>query len=277
MCLYPIEIPVKKMVYDVSDDVSYGVTERMTVSCGKCAECLAKRSKEWSFRIMDECSLYDKNCFLTLTYDNENLPENGTLRKKDFQDFMKRLRFHLEPSKVRFFACGEYGSKGLRPHYHAIIFGWCPDDLQYLKKDKSGAVIYRSPFLEKIWTFGFSSVGEVTLSSAKYCAKYMQKLNTIPSDLEKPFTLMSNRPGIGFDKISSKLLSDGRLYRNGDSVSLPRYYKKVLQRDGHAFDVAFLNDKQQRVAELYAKSGGLELRRNKINKKLKKLLTKTDF
>lgn len=61
--------------------------------------------------------------FLTLTYNNENLPKHGVF-KEEVQLFLKRLRISLDrlhyKHNLRYFACAEYGSKSKRPHYHML-------------------------------------------------------------------------------------------------------------------------------------------------------------
>lgn len=119
------------------------------------------------------------NSFITLTYDQEHLPSTGSLIKKDFQDFMKRFRKAIEPIKIRYFMCGEYGEKFQRPHYHAIIFGYDFPD-KTLWKTNNGFKLYRSPFLEnekdpEMWNKGHSLIGDVTFESAAYVARYITK------------------------------------------------------------------------------------------------------
>ena len=101
----------------------------VNLPCGQCIGCRLERSRQWAVRCMYEASLHTCNSFLTLTYDDDHIrwsPVTGeqTLYKRDLQLFMKRLRKHLEPLKVRFFACGEYGDNTYRPHYHVILFGY---------------------------------------------------------------------------------------------------------------------------------------------------------
>ena len=105
-----------------------------TVPCRQCTGCRQEYSRQWAMRNMHEASLWLNNIFITLTYDNDNIPNitnddgkiiSNTLVKKDFQDFMKRLRKHKKATTknpVRFFHCGEYGENFGRPHYHAILF-----------------------------------------------------------------------------------------------------------------------------------------------------------
>ncbi len=78
---------------------AYGLDYLAQVKCGKCLECAKLYSIEWSFRIMDECSTHDQNCFITLTYNNENLPADGSVSRREVQLFMKSLRKKLKPLK----------------------------------------------------------------------------------------------------------------------------------------------------------------------------------
>lgn len=198
--------------------------------CGKCFECRLKKSNEWAYRIMLESSLYNQNCMITLTYNDANLPDGEALKLRDLQLFMKRLRKHLSPKKIRFFACGEYGSRKGRPHFHVIIFDFMPDDIQYFFTDKKGVKLYRSKTIENLWTLGFSTIGDVTFDTAKYCAKYMQK------DIgkgKKPFITMSKKPGIGFGAIRPEFLLSDKIYHHGRYIKLPRYFLDVLERNGH--------------------------------------------
>lgn len=251
MCLYP------KRIWTRPKDRP---GELVTVSCGQCLECQQRKSNEWSHRIMDEAYCHPNNCFITLTYNNEHLPSDGMLVRRDVQLFIKRLRKFLQPDKIRVFYCGEYGKKRSRPHYHVIVFGWKPNDLFFWQQDKK-AKLYRSPTLEKLWTFGFSSVGDLTLDSALYCAKYMQKqYNYAPNKgWVKPFIGMSNRPGIGYYSISEDMLFYDRIYHNGKSVPVPRYYLKVLDRCGYYLD-SFMA-RRRRVGEMRALTIDLEARR----------------
>ena len=124
----------------------------VSIPCGKCVGCLMARSRQWAVRCVLEASLWTKNCFITLTYAPEHLPENGSLVKEHFTLFMKRLRKKYGEG-IRFFQCGEYGSKGDRPHYHACLFNFDFPDKQIWKRSESGALLYRSSSLEKLWPF----------------------------------------------------------------------------------------------------------------------------
>lgn len=224
---YQRKFYVSKEHWQKDKDLSIDKDLFYTLPCGKCPDCLINYSKEWSVRIMNEASYYKDNCFITLTY--ANAPEY--VSKRDFQLFMKRLRKKV--GKVRFFACGEYGAKRKRPHYHCIIFGWKPEDLEYFFTDKSGEPIYKSKIVSSLWNAGFVTVGEVTQRTSLYCAKYLQKLQSDARYV--PFTLMSLKPGIGYkfaDSLTQKQFDNDKIYINAKMYKLPRYYLKIAEKKG---------------------------------------------
>lgn len=148
------------------------------IPCGYCLGCRLDHANEWALRIALECKSHKNNCFITLTYDNQNLPINKnhiTLKKKDFQDFIKRLRAAINPVKISYFGCGEYGPQTHRSHGHFIIMGWKPDDLKQIQASKTNNAMFTSEKLEKIWGKGFVSVEDVNYNVACYVARYVQK------------------------------------------------------------------------------------------------------
>ena len=97
--------------------------ERLDLPCGKCVGCRLERSRQWAVRIMHEASTHADNCFVTLSYSDENLPTNNSLVYEHCRDFMKRLRSRYPrdiDDGIRFCHCGEYSPEKRRPHYHAI-------------------------------------------------------------------------------------------------------------------------------------------------------------
>ena len=152
-------------------------------------------------RAMHESKLYESNAFVTVTYNDECLPDNGSLAVRHHQLFMKRLRERVD-SKLRFVMCGEYGETTQRPHYHYLLFGFYPSDCR-LYASNQGNPVYTSEFLDDIWGFGECKVGAVTFESAGYVARYTtkklsdNKLSDVYYGREPEFFLMSRRPGIG--------------------------------------------------------------------------------
>lgn len=173
------------------------------IPCGKCEGCMISKSQDWATRCYLESQNHAVSCFLTLTYSNDNLPKKRTLKKADLQKFWKRLR-KATGKKILYLACGEYGPRTLRPHYHAAVFGWKPTDLKPYKKNPTGDWLYTSKETQKIWGKGFVVVGQITYESAAYIARYvMKKAYGITDEIhlkankEKEFNLSSRRPALG--------------------------------------------------------------------------------
>ncbi len=217
----------------------------MKVPCGRCIGCRLERSRQWAVRCMHEASLHDDTCFITLTYRDEHVPRFGSLLMDDWQKFFKRLRRRV--GKVRFFGCGEYGDASGRPHYHACLFGVdFPDKLKWTTR--GGHVVYRSPLLESVWTYGQSEIGSLTLDSAAYVARYCLKKITgkeaeahyqcvdpetgeMGSRLPE-FATMSRRPGIGHDwflRYSADVFPSDEVIFRGVAGKPPRFYDKLLE------------------------------------------------
>lgn len=163
--------PTGQIVFYDSPGVQY-----QQIPCGRCIGCRLSRSKEWALRCVHEASCHQENCFITLTYGPEHLPPDGGLRKKHVQDFFKRLRKKIQPRKVKYYYCGEYGDKNNRPHYHILLFGYNFTDWILLPhRSPSGHDLYTSPSLEKLWGKGFVQIGDVSFESAQYVARYIMK------------------------------------------------------------------------------------------------------
>lgn len=196
------------------------------VPCGKCYECKLRRVNTWAFRLMQEEKISSSANFLTLTYNEENVPYASyapTLWKPDLQNFFKRLR-KLNKNKIKYYACGEYGSLG-RPHYHIILFN---HDVETI---------------EDSWSLNDKPIGRFQLdecneATIKYTVKYMQKKSVVfgeHDDRIKEFSLMSK--GLGKNYLTSEMvkwhLSDVenrsivKTYDN-QTLPLPRYYRDKI-------------------------------------------------
>lgn len=180
---------------------------------------------------MHEKRMHTASAFVTLTYDNKNLPANASLVKRDLQLFMKRYR-KVAGNGIRFFACGEYGEQTHRPHYHLLLLN---SDFTDKRLVKSGSEynLYASPQLSLLWTAGTHAIGDVTFESAAYVARYCMKKITGPkaadhyNGREPEFIVMSRRPGIGtayLEKYASEMYTHDNVIVNGVPSSLPRFY-----------------------------------------------------
>lgn len=229
---------------------------KVEVACGRCYGCRLEHSRQWAVRCMHESQMHEHNSFITLTYAPEHLPKDHSIHKEELQKFFKRLRKRLG-KKIRYFACGEYGEKGGRPHYHAIIFGHDFPDRVVHAKTKRGDLLYRSETLEKAWPFGHSLIGNVTFESAAYVARYVMKKRKGDDDAIDPktgktnkehymifdpetgevhiqqpeFCLMSRNPGLGKEWLLKYKEDTDKDYitLNGSKMSLPKYYDSVLE------------------------------------------------
>ncbi|QCQ84872.1 replication initiator protein [Blackfly microvirus SF02] len=225
-------------------------THSIRVPCGKCTGCRLERSRQWAVRSMHEASLHERNCFITLTYSDEHLPVDYSVHERDWQLFMKRLRKQAFPQLIRFLACGEYGEKFLRPHYHALIFGFDPDDKILFETSPRGDKLYLSKMLQASWPFGLVTVGSLTYQSASYTARYaMKKISGPQADthylrqhplhgficrVRPEFLLMSRRPGLGqgwFEKYGQETFTHDSVIIDGREAQPPRFYFQQLTEE----------------------------------------------
>jgi len=240
----------------------------MQVPCGQCIGCRVDKSQDWAARCVHESQSYDENCFITLTYDDENIPQFHELRPEHWQKFMKKLRRSLSPKKLRFFHCGEYGEQTQRPHYHALLFGWEPKDKVHFKTE-NGTTLYTSAFLEEKWGNGFVTVGNLTKESAAYVARYTLKKLTGEryfslqsmdfstgeiNELKNVYATMSRRPGIGHDWIkefTTDVYPDDFIIIEGKQMKTPRFYDKFLERT-HQQHYEEIKSERKKRSKLYA-------------------------
>lgn len=277
--------------YFISRSAERTMSPYCKLPCGKCIGCKLDYSRQWANRCVLESKMHESSLFLTLTYDDLSVPrvlygerENGeareamTLVKAHFQKFMKRLRsyvaYHIDDTfagsaisrgesgpELRFFACGEYGGQTLRPHYHAIIFGLDLPDLRYLKTVNHNPY-YVSDIIAELWPYGLHVIGNVTQQSAGYVARYStKKLASDDEDayefygIEKPFLLMSRKPGIGvpfYEKYLKGKKPDERIVIStsdgGLTFTWPRLFESKFDNDYHE-DMAVLKENRKKALE----------------------------
>lgn len=194
----------------------YGKGSVLPLPCGKCLDCRLSKAREWAVRCTLEASLYDDNCFVTLTYDDEYMPEDRKLHRKHVQDFLKRLRHYCS---FRYFGCGEYGSKTKRPHYHIILFSWYPDDINLYGSSR---------LLEKLWPYGFNLVEDCNFATCQYVARYTTK-KVYQQEKTDEFLMMSLKPGIGAGWFAKHfdIFEHDAIYGSFGVSNIPRYFEKL--------------------------------------------------
>lgn len=232
--------------------------EDILLPCGQCIGCKLLRSMSWAARCQHEISLNQDNCFITLTYNDKNLPDDNSLCKKHFQTFMKKFRTEISPLKIRYFMAGEYGDETWRPHYHAIIFNFnFPDRIQANQGTENP--YYISSFLSSLWKKGNHIITDANYETAAYVARYCTKkitgekahdhynrliidwneftgeiFNYQESQLLPEYSASSNRPAIGkewYEKYKTDCYPSDFLIVSGRKQPIPKYYDKLLERE----------------------------------------------
>ena len=199
----------------------------VNVPCGKCLACKKRRASHWSFRLNEEAKSSSSACFITLTYKNAPISENGfrTLEKRDFQLFLKKLRKKCPTNKLKYYACGEYGTQSYRPHYHAILFN--------LPK----SLIENPQTIADTWQHGHIHLANNNQLTINYVVGYMTKGNFTrfnnQDDRTPEFSLMSKKMGMGYLTEAMKNYYKKReifciVREGGQIISMPRYYKEKI-------------------------------------------------
>lgn len=273
-----------------------GKHETLEIPCGRCIGCRLDYSRQWANRCMLELKDHEKACFVTLTYNPEHVPRRYyadpstglaepslSLCKRDVQLFFKRLRKAFPDCRIRYFGCGEYGPSTFRPHYHLILFGvdFKEDRVSY-RKSKTLNPMYTSATLDKLWSFpprigegshtcvaGISTIQDVCWETCAYTARYITKKLNGPEgefyetfNIEKPFAVMSRRPGIGRSYYDAHM-GDGSLYSHsfihlstpdgGLKFNPPKYFDRLLEEDDPE-QYAEIKETRKRMAEAVQKA-----------------------
>lgn len=259
----------------------------------------------WAARIVHEAG-DERNPngshFITLTYNNQNIPDDWSLDKTHFQKFIKRLRKSQPGNKIRYYHAGEYGNRcrhGIlleevgcpscrlgRPHYHACIFNAKIDDL---RRWRTGG--FYSPKIERIWGMGFVDVGKLEYESAAYVARYVTKkitgknaeehytyVDPVSGEITKlqpEYATMSN--GIGaawYARYKDDFFPRDEVPVAGQGVfkKVPRFYEEIYKKEdpeGHH------EMKEARLA--YRQENSEEYTRERLHQKYKVKKAETDL
>lgn len=159
--------------------------------------CRINLKRQKLARLLLESRGHEKSCFVTTTYRDETVPvgisSDGVpvqiLVPSDLKEFLVRLRTRCG-HPFRYYAVGEYGAKSKRPHYHAIMFGMSPEELDHRN------------LLSETWAKGYVLGAECNLDTMAYVAHYCTKKMTVEGDERldgRPpeFARMSLKPGLG--------------------------------------------------------------------------------
>lgn len=251
------------------------------VSCGRCYACKKNRISGWVCRLERHSRHAESAIFVTLTYaDGQATKTNNNLLTLDYThiqhyfktlrnlhnaDYKKRIKCaHANnrkknpaiggaiadikrPKKFSYYVAGEYGTKGLRPHYHIILFNAKHEliPLAWSIGDKAR----RHPR-------GHVHTGNITGGAIRYTLKYISKPSRLPlfqgDDRTPEFSHMSQ--GIGKSYITEKIIAWhkadllNRYYvpnAGGVQTTMPRYYAEKIYTLAERMLIAEHLEKQQ--------------------------------
>lgn len=228
--------------------------------CGRCMGCRIEKARSLAIRCMHESEMFEFNCCLTLTYDDDHIDEDHSLRPDDWKTFIHNLRQTDEGFQevicpddkirrpIRYIQTGEYGDIDQRPHHHAMLFNYDFIDKQYLYTSDAGQRYYESQRLEELWPHGIAHISEVNSSAANYICRYCtkkiieeieetkyQRINENTGEIYEvlpEYSTKSNRPGLGrfwLDKYGKETFDRGYLYSNGHKAAIPKYYERIME------------------------------------------------
>jgi hypothetical protein len=226
------------------------ITHNLLLPCRGCLFCRTESQYEWLTRLMCEKHMNQHCYFLTLTYNDNHLPDDYSFNYSDVQKFLKRVRSHFLDEAITFYVVGEYGEENGRPHYHLLVFGFNLYDKDPCGSSSfTGDTRYRSKLLDKLWGLGYTEVGSVTPQSIGYVIGYIQK--RITGDMAQDhysicnadtgeiisrvpeFSHMSLKRPIGksyYQAYQNEIINNDRIVFDNITYKVPRYFDYLTKR-----------------------------------------------
>lgn len=297
-CLFPLQRARLKSGLVVSPNIDYPKDPQVAlfhVPCGQCGECRLSRARSWATRCVHEATLWQRSCFITLTY--KDTPSNNSLDPSDTRNFIRRFRDQFK-KPFKYFLVGEYGEKNDRPHYHALIFGhdFGYSNRHHIRDPLSKKVEHEhltsfTPLhdteamscqeLNDIWQLGHTSVGELTFDSAAYCAQYaMKKVTGSKAALHygsrHPEFMRTSQNAIGKQyalRYAEEIIRNNSTLSNGVEQPIPNYYLKLYEKQNH--DLTQLRQKREEFSETHTLEKSY-IRACKLDAKFKNKKSKAD-
>ncbi|AXL15438.1 replication initiator protein [Microviridae sp.] len=290
-CHHPIPayLDTQGNVVFTSRRESLGRFGLMQLRCGICRGCKADHARDWAIRCYHEAQLHESSCFINPTYRDTHLPPHGSLSPRDLQLFFKRLRKAVAPVKIRYFACGEYGTKKGRPHYHVCLFGWRPAEKIIVGKSEKGHYQYSDSTLEKAWGLGHITWTEFDSGCARYTAHYTaDKLKSFKKDeidektglrpyeildettgeiqaLCPEFQRESRRPGLGMpwlERFWQEVFPADSVVMDGREYPPPRAYFHWLKENQPEMYAIVSDKRRQALKDIPYETGVRVMQRN---------------
>ena len=230
-------------------------------NCGQCLFCRKRRAYELASRCVLHASLYPKNCFLTLTYDEKRAEYHNNFEYSDIQKFKKRLRQYVwreHKQRTEIFNVHEYGKNG-KKHWHLVVFNHNFEDRLLPRAAK----YYTSAVLSGLWPHGFHTIGDVSEASAMYTAQYIEK-DLINGNRHNSKKSHSKHSGIGkpyFLQHYKQILTLGYIPINGRKLPVPRSFQRIAHKHYcHYYERSAFFDSKERKALYRPFKHGLENR-----------------
>jgi len=212
---------------------------------------LKKRKAQWAFRLSETNRVAFSSYFVTLTYDDKNVPyADGefTINKNDHKQFIDELKAKESPKalkerlgwiskeeherkergikevgKLAYYGVSEYGDLLGRPHFHYLLFN-----------------VRDARNIEDAWGKGIVDIDpDVNINNIDYVLKYMLKdhSNSDYENREKETSWMSKGIGssaaadMGFTSYIRKADSTQVCTPRNTKIGIPRYYRKKYLTD----------------------------------------------
>lgn len=187
--------------------------------CGQCLACRINDIRAWYVRSRFEIKKPERpfQYFLTLTYNEENLPDDGLCRKVDIKSFLNNLNtsFSLH---IRYFATADYGSINNRAHYHVVLLS--------TKKITQSQV-------ERIWKKGFVYLKSLNVNNLKYTLRYTIKKRPLKTGENGFFRLVSKGWG---DNVKDFYTGQEYFTFDGRKYGISPYLKQKLGVEKESVD-----------------------------------------
>lgn len=250
--------------------------EPFEIPCRRCISCRLGQAKEKAIRALHEARMHPESIFLTLTYSDEKLTSNK-LVYRDFQLFMKKIRNSVPTNqKIPMVVTGEYGELSKRPHWHALIFNYYPNDAKHWRTTSLDHKVYTSDKITKMWGNGHAEFGDITIDSANYVSRYAAKKLVHGKDQEhdyQPIHKTSSKNAIGkkwIEKYWKQTFDHGYVVLpNGSTAAIPRYYVDWLKNnkpDEYVKYITTVREKNIKKAQEMARREEIDYLSNSFNK-----------
>lgn len=253
MCDAPITIKYNPPLLDGKGGFIY----TFPADCGKCLPCLKKRKQQWSFRLTEQMRESFSAYFVTLTYDDANLPWGDyapTGTTYDHERFIKNLKFKEQQkilNKRDAISLEELNRKknGIKTTEKYLnedgTIGQRRKKLQYYGVLEYGDLTARPHYhyilfnvvdtanIYEAWGLGRVQIDECNVNTIDYVLKYMIKDPEEKSQEHRMKEKSFMSKGLGGFALDGELRrfikrpeANFVINQRGHKVSLPRYYRK---------------------------------------------------